>query len=31
MAYPILHSYTQGLADKMENIISYSEIMTRGK
>ena len=31
MAYPILHNFTQGIADKIEGLIEYSEIMTRGK
>jgi hypothetical protein len=31
MAYPILHNLTQTVADKIENLIAYSEIMTRGK
>lgn len=31
MAYPILHNLTQTAADRIENLIAYSEIMTRGK
>jgi len=31
MAYPILNNLTQDTADKIEALISYSEIMTRGK
>lgn len=31
MAYPILNSLTHDTADKIESLISHSEIMTRGK
>lgn len=31
MAYPILNSLTQDTADKIERLIAYSEVMTRGK
>ena len=31
MAYPILNSLTHETADKIEAMIDYSEIMTRGK
>ncbi len=31
MAYPILNSLTQDTADKIEALIDYGEIMTRGK
>lgn len=31
MAYPILNNLTHETADKIEALISYSEIMTRGK
>lgn len=31
MAYPILNSLTQDTADKLESLIAYSEVMTRGK
>lgn len=31
MAYPILNSLTQDTADKIEALIGYAEIMTRGK
>jgi len=31
MAYPILHNLTHSLADRIENLIAYSEIMTRSK
>lgn len=31
MAYPILNSLTQDTADKIQSMIGYSEIMTRGK
>ena len=31
MAYPILNSLTHETADKIEALIDYSEVMTRGK
>lgn len=31
MAYPILHNFTQGVADKIKTLIEYSEEMTRNK
>ena len=31
MAYPILNSLTHETADRMEALVDYSEVMTRGK